>query len=130
MNERLKDTALISALSALVEDVTDLLQKELQLAKAELSERLSTKLRGGLWMAVTGAFATCAVLVLIEAVIFAIAAYGIALHWACLIVAGVLVAAAAGAYALGRADAKASITPSRTLRQVHRDVAAAREQLS
>jgi hypothetical protein len=130
MNGSLKDTALVGALSDLLEDVTDLLQKEVRLAKAELSEKLTIKLRGGLWLSVTAALAVCAALVLIEGAIFAIASFGLALHWSCLIVAAILAAAAAGAYAVGRADAQASITPSRTLRQVHRDVAAAKEQLS
>jgi uncharacterized membrane protein YqjE len=130
MNGSLKDTALVSALSDLVEDVTDLLQKEVRLAKAELSEKLTIKLRGGLWLSVTAVLAVFAAAVLIEAAVFAIASFGLALHWSCLIVAAVLAAATGGAYAAGRADAHASLTPSRTLRQVQRDVAAAKEQLS
>jgi uncharacterized membrane protein YqjE len=130
MNERFKNTAMVGALSDLVEDVTDLLQKEVRLAKAELSEKLATKLRGGLWLSVTAVLAICAALVVIEAAIFALASFGLALHWSCLIVAAVLGSAAAGAYAASRADAQASITPSHTLHQVSRDVAAVKEQLS
>jgi uncharacterized membrane protein YqjE len=130
MNERLKNTAMVGALSDVVEDLGDLLQKEVRLAKAELSEKLATKLRAGVWMSVTGIFGLCAVLVLIEAVVFAIASYGLALHWSCLIVAAALAVVAVGAYAIGRADARASVSPSRTIHQVQRDVAAAKEQLS
>ena len=130
MNERLKNTAMVGALSDAVEDLGDLLQKEVRLAKAELSEKLATKLRAGVWMSVTGIFGLCAVLVLIEAVVFAIASYGLALHWSCLIVAAALAVVAVGAYAIGRADARASVSPSRTIHQVQRDVAAAKEQLS
>jgi uncharacterized membrane protein YqjE len=110
--------------------LADLLQKELRLAKAELSEKLSTKLRAGLWMSITGALAIFAALVLIEAAVFAISSYGLALHWSCLIVAATLVVAAAGAYAIGSADARASVTPTRTLRQVRQDVVAAKERHS
>jgi uncharacterized membrane protein YqjE len=130
MNDRLKNTLLVGALSDVVEDLADLLQKELRLAKAELSEKITTKLRAGLWMSVTGIFGLCAVLVLVEAAIFGIASYGFALHWSCLIVAAALAVAAAAAYVAGRADARASLTPTRTIHQVHQDVAAAKEQLS
>jgi len=130
MNERLKNTAMVGALSDAVEDLGALLQKEVRLAKAELAEKLATKLRAGVWMSVTGIFGLCAVLVLIEAVVFAIASYGLALHWSCLIVAAALAVVAVGAYAIGRADARASVSPSRTIHQVQRDVAAAKEQLS
>jgi hypothetical protein len=121
MNERLKDSLLIGTLSDVVEDVTDLLQKEVRLAKAELSEKISIKLRAGLWMSITGVLGICAGLVIIEAAIFAIASYGLALHWSCL---------AAVAYAMGSADTRASVTPTRTLHQVQRDISAAKEQLS
>jgi uncharacterized membrane protein YqjE len=110
--------------------LADLLQKELRLAKAELSEKLATKLRAGLWMSIAGALAFFAALVLIEAAIFAIASYGLALHWSCLIVAAALVVAAAGAYAIGSADARAGVIPTRTLRQVRQDVVAAKERHS
>ena len=54
MNERLKDTLLVGTLRNVVEDVADFLQKEVRLAKAELSEKLSIKLRAGLRMSTTG----------------------------------------------------------------------------
>ena len=130
MKERLKDSLLIGTLSDVVGDLADLLQKELRLAKAELSEKLATKLRAGLWMSIAGALAFFAALVLIEAAVFAISSYGLALHWSCLIVAATLVVAAAGAYAIGSADARASVTPTRTLRQVRQDVVAAKERHS
>jgi hypothetical protein len=130
MNEGIKNTAMVGALSEVVEDLADLFQKEVRLAKAELSEKVSTKLRAGVWMSLTGAFALCAALVLIEAAIFGIASLGLALHWSCLIVAAALSAAAAGSFAIGRADAQAGVTPTRTLHQLRRDVATAKEQLS
>ncbi len=130
MKEGIKNTTMVGTLSDVVEDLADLFQKEVRLAKAELSEKVSAKLRAGVWMSLTGAFALCAALVLIEAAIFGIASFGLALHWSCLIVAVALAVAAAGSYAIGRGDAQASITPTRTLHQVRRDVATAKEQLS
>lgn len=130
MNERLKDSVLVSAISAVIGDVSDLLQKEIRLAKAELSQILSTKLRAGLWMSITGLLGVLAVVVAIEAAIFAISSYGIALHWSCLIVSAALALAAAGAYGIGSADARTSAAPTRTLRQIRQDATVAKEQLS
>ena len=129
MAESLKNTALVGAFSDVVGDFADLLQKEMRLAKAELSAMLSAKLRAGMWMSVAALLGIFAALVLIEAAVFGIAAYGIALHWSCLIVAAVLAVVGAAAYAKGSADAREEITPTRTLHQIKQDIATAKEQL-
>ena len=129
MAESLKNTALVGAFSDVVGDFADLLQKEMRLAKAELSAKLSAKLRAGVWMSGAALLGIFAALVLIEAAVFGIAAYGIALHWSCLIVAAVLAVVGAAAYAKGSADAREEITPTRTLHQVQQDIATAKEQL-
>ena len=130
MNESLKQSALITAISNSIGGVSDLLQKEIRLAKAELADKVSTKLRAGLWMSITGVLGLCAALAAIEAAIFGIASYGLALHWSCLVVAGILSLGAVGTYAIGGADARASITPTRTMRQLRQDGAMAKEKLS
>ena len=130
MNEKLKDSALVGALSDVIGDFADLVQKEIRLAKTELSAKVSQKLLGGIWLAVAGGIGLLALMVLIEAAIFAIASYGIALHWSCLIVAGALAILGGAAFAKGRADAQVELTPSHSLHQIRRDVAAAKEQLS
>ena len=129
MAEGLKNTALVGAFSDVVGDFADLLQKEMRLAKAELSAKLSAKLRAGVWMSLAALLGIFAALVLIEAGVFAIAAYGVALHWSCLIVAAVLAVAGAAAYAKGSADAHEEMTPTRTLQQIKQDIATAKEQL-
>ena len=48
--DRLRDSTLPTALSNVVADVAELFQKEIQLARTELSHKLSTKVRGGFWM--------------------------------------------------------------------------------
>jgi hypothetical protein len=128
--ENLKDSALPRALSDVVADLADLLQKEMRLARAELSSKLSLKLRGGVWVASAGMLALIAGLLVIEAAVFGIASFGIAPHWSCLIVAAILVVAAAIAYALGRSDLAAPLTPDRTIRQFKEDATIAREQVS
>lgn len=129
MAEHLKNSALPRAFANVVGDLADLLQKEIYLAKAELSEKFSSKLRAGVWIGVAAGLGAIAGLLVIQGAVFGIATFGIPLHWSCLIVAAVLAAAAAGAYAKGSADVSEELTPSRTIRQVKQDIATAREHL-
>jgi len=127
---KLKDSALVGALSDVIGDLADLVQKEIRLAKTELSTKLSQKLVGGIWLGVAGVLGLLAVLVLVEAAIFAIASYGVGLHWSCLIIAGALAILGGAAFAKGRADAQVELTPTHSLHQIQRDIAVAKEQLS
>lgn len=124
--EQLRNSALPRALSEVVGDVADLLQKEIRLARAEISSKLSTKVRAGAWMIVAGVLGLIAFFLVIEAAVFAIAAFGIAMHWSCLIVAAVLGVAAVAFYLVGRSDAEEELTPTRTIHQVRQDIATAR----
>jgi hypothetical protein len=128
--EHLKDSTLPRALSDVVADLADLFQKEMRLARKELSEKFSVKLRGGIWMVAAGGAALVAGLLIIEALVFGIAALGIGLHWSCLIVAAIFALVAALAYARGRSDLGEELTPSRTLHNIQRDVTTAKEKLT
>jgi hypothetical protein len=128
--ERMKDAALPQAVSEVVADLADLFQKEMRLARAELSAKITNKLQAGVWMSTAGVLGLIAGLLLVQAAVFAIAAYGIALHWSCLIVAGVLLAVAALCFFKGRADAREELTPSRTIHQIKTDISTAKEQLT
>jgi hypothetical protein len=130
MADNLKQEALPRAFSDVIGDLADLFQKEVRLARAELSEKLSVKLRAGVWLSVAGVLAVVTALLVVQAAVFAIASYGIALHWSCLIVAAVLAAVGGAAFAKGRSDAAEELTPTRTLHQVKQDIATAKEQLS
>ena len=50
MVEHLKHSVLPRVLADVVGDIADLVQKEMRLARTELSEKLASKLRAGLWM--------------------------------------------------------------------------------
>jgi hypothetical protein len=126
----LKNQALPRALSDVVADLADLFQKELRLAKAELSEKLSIKAWAGVWMATAAFFALLAVILVVQAAVFAVATFGFAMHWSCLIVGAGLAAVGAAAFAKGRADAAEDLMPNRTIHQVKQDIAIAKEQLS
>ena len=128
--EQLKQSALPRALSDVVADLADLLQKELRLARAEVSSKLSTKLRAGLWMSLAAGLGLITLLLLLQAAVFGIAAYGLPLHWSCLSVAVGVGIAAAICYAVGRGDANAELAPTRTIHQMKQDIATAKEQLT
>ncbi len=128
--ERLKDAALPHTVSNVVGDLADLFQKEMRLARAELSDKITTKLRAGIWMSAAGVLGLIAGLLVVQAVVFGIASYGVALHWSCLIVAGIAAAIAALAYFKGRADAQEELAPTRTIFQIKRDIATVKERLT
>lgn len=129
-HERLKDSTLPHSLSEVVADLADLFQKELRLAKAEISSKISTKINAGIWTSAAAVLAFMAAFIVLQAIILAIASYGIAMHWSCLIVAAGLAVLAAMAFLKGRADAQADLTPGRTIHQIKRDISTAKEQLT
>jgi hypothetical protein len=129
-HERLKDAALPHAVSDVVSDLADLFQKEIRLARAELTDKLTTKLTAGVWMSAAGVLAVIASFLVLQAAVFAIASYDIAMHWSCLIVAGIVVAIAIGLYLKGRSDAREEMAPRRTINQIKQDISIAKEQLT
>jgi putative superfamily III holin-X len=129
-HERLWNSGLTRALTDLFADLADLLRKELQLAKTEITEKITSRLRASVWMVVAGVVGLVAALLLVEAAVFAIASFGLALHWSCLLVAAVLAAGAAAAFYHGRSIAEDELLPTRTVKQVTQDIKTAKEQLT
>jgi hypothetical protein len=129
-HERLTNTTLPHTLSEVVADLADLFQKELRLGKAEIASKISAKLNAGIWMSAAGVLAVVAAFIIVQAIIFAIASYGIAVHWSCLIVAAGVTALALVAFVIGRAEAQEDLTPGRTIHQIKTDISAAKEQLT
>ncbi|MGB9065614.1 MAG: phage holin family protein [Pseudolabrys sp.] len=124
-------SSLPNAFSKVITDLADLMQKEMRLAQAELSEKLSTSIRAGVWMSGAAVLAVASGFLIVQASVFGLsAATGVALHWSCLIVAAVLVAAAGAAFAKGKADVPHQFTPDRAINQVKQDIAVAREQFT
>ena len=127
-HESVRDSGLVRAATDLFADLSDLIQKEIRLARAEIVHKLTLQVRGGVWMAIAGVLGFFAVIFLLEGVVFAIAAAGIAVYWACFIVAGALLLIAAGAFISGRSQAEAEFAP-RTTRQLGATLRTAKEQL-
>jgi hypothetical protein len=124
-------SSLPNAFSSLITDLADLMQKEMRLARAELSEKLSITIRAGVWMSVAAVLAILAALLVVQACVLGLsAATGIALHWSSLIVAVVLAAAGGAAFAKGKADVPEQLAPDRAINQVKQDIAVAKEQFT
>ena len=124
-------SSLPNAFSRVITDLADLMQKEMRLARAELSEKLSITIRAGGWMSVATVFAILAALVVVQACVLGLsAATGIALHWSSLIVAALLAACGGAAFAKGKADVPEQLAPDRALHQVKQDLAVAKEQFT
>ena len=65
----------------------------------------------------------------IQALVFALIASGVPPHWACLIVAAVLACLGAFAYFKGRQDASKGLAPERAINQIKEDIKSTKEQL-
>jgi hypothetical protein len=128
--ERLRASPLPRALSDVVVDVADLVQKEMRLARAEIGEKLSNKLRAGAWMLIAAAVALIAFLMLIEGLALWIATFGISLYASHWIIGAALALISVLAYFAGRADARESLAPERTIHQVNRDLRETKERLT
>ena len=124
-------SSLPNAFSRVITDLADLMQKELRLARAELSEKLSITIRAGVWMSVAAVLAILAALLVVQACVLGLSgATGIALHWSSLIVAALLAAGGGAAFAKGKADVPEQLAPDRAINQVTQDIAVAKEQFT
>ena len=65
-------------------DLSDLVQKEIRLARAEFTAKMTSGVQAGLWMIVAALLGLVATLLVIEAIVFALASFGLAIYWACL----------------------------------------------
>jgi Putative Actinobacterial Holin-X, holin superfamily III len=125
------EQSLPNAFSKVITDLADLMQKEMRLVQAELSEKLSISIRACVWMSVGAVLAIVGGFLIVQAIVLGLsAATGIALHWSCLIVAAVLAGAAGAAFVKGKADVPHRLTPDRAINQVKQDIAAAKEQFT
>jgi Putative Actinobacterial Holin-X, holin superfamily III len=123
------DRSLKDLLADLTDSITTLFRKEIQLARAETSEKV-TQVAVAIGAIAGGAvLALAALIVLLQALVIAITEAGVPAGWAALIV-GVVVAIIA--YVLihkGTNDLKGSnLAPSRTIDSLKRDAQVVKEQ--
>jgi hypothetical protein len=129
-HDRLLNAGLTRALTDLLADLADLVRKEIQLAKAEVTEKIASGLRASVWMVAAAVFGLIAALLMVEGAVFAIASFGLALHWSCLLVAVVLAAGAAAAFYHARSLVEEDFLSTRTAKQITQDIKTAKEQLT
>jgi membrane protein DedA with SNARE-associated domain len=117
-------------LSTLINEMSTLFRQEIRLARTETTENIG-KMAGALGMLAAAAVIVLpGLVVLLLAIAAMLAAQGMELQWALLVVS--LVAIAIGGIllmvGLGRLKAS-SLTPDRTIEQVRRDATVAKEQV-
>ena len=116
-------------LSALTADLANLVRKESELVRAEISEKISDATHAGAWMGVGAALLLGAFLVLLEALVLALSKMMDPL-WASIIVA--VVVGGAGFLLIRIALAKVrpgSLAPDRSVRQIGKDARMVKEQV-
>jgi uncharacterized membrane protein YqjE len=128
--ERLRQPSLPEAFSEVLSDLAELFRKELRLARAELSSNVSAKLRSSIWCGLAGVFGLAALALALGALVAWITTLDVSLHVAFLIVAASVASLAVIAYFVGRKEAQAELTPSRTISQVKQDIETTKEQLA
>ncbi len=127
-----EDRPLGSLLGDLMADLTELVSKEIQLAKAELSEKVSQATAGVTSLAVGGLVAFAGLLVLLDAAVYGVAALlGDAPLWAAALIVGVVVLGIGMVLLLkGRSNLSAeNLAPKRTVEAMRQNVETIREQV-
>ncbi len=114
----------------LVNQLSTLFRKEVQLARAEVGEKVEQATGSVAMLAAGGVLLLAALMILLEVVVAFLAYLGIPVPWARLIV-GVVVALIG--YALVRSGMSglktSNLVPDRTVEQLSRDAAVAKEQV-
>ena len=130
MFDDLRNSSLSHTLSNFLADLTDLIQKEIRLARAEVSEKIGTRLRAVVWMATASVLALVTVLFVLEGFVFALIGWGLSPYLSSFLVAAVLAVLTLILFSYGRSLLAEDLLPSRTARQLNQDVKTAKEQLT
>ena|ERR1700720_2785081 len=128
--EALAKSTLIQTLADLLGDFSDLVAKQIQLARAEITATISNGIVSSIWLGLAAILFLLAGVLVLEAGVFAIASAGIALYWACLMVAAALAVIGGGVFLYARSATRDALTPSRSIRQMDKDISAVKEHLS
>lgn len=128
--DRSTDRSFGSLLSELSKDIGTLFRQEIELARAETSEKVTQSLVAIGAIAGGAILALAALIVLLQALVIAIAELGVPPALSALIVGVVVAAIAYGLVRKGTNDLKAgSLAPNRTINSLKRDAQVAKEQV-
>jgi hypothetical protein len=129
-HDAIGNSTLVRTVGDVLGNLSDLVQKEVRLARAEFTAKITNGVQAGLWMIVAALLGLVAFLLVVEAVVFALASLGLAVYWACLVVAAALVGCGAAAFAYGRSVAHEVLVPMRGTRQINEDIRTIKGQLT
>lgn len=130
MATRDHDHPVTSLLTAVVNEITHLLQTEFRLARAEIKEKITQFSNGGMLIGIGAVLILPGLVVLFFAVARWLAIAGMPEEWALLLVAAVVLIAGIGLAIAGVNAIKASsLVPERTIDQVRADFSIAKEQV-
>ena len=116
--------------SSILNQLTNLFRKEMQLARTEVSEKVGQAV-GGIVMVLIGAVLLIpALVILLQAGVAALIDAGMEAHWAALIVGGAALLLGAILAMIGVSRLKAeNLAPKRTIEQLRQDTVVAKEQV-
>ena len=121
---------LTSLLTQMVSEVAYLLQTEIRLARAEISEKLAAAANGGAMLAAAGILLLAGLFVLLLDIARWIEIAGLPDQWSLLVVGGMAVLIGLGlAFAGARRFKGSALVPQRTIEQVRADFSIAKEPL-
>lgn len=126
-----KPLSIGGAIGEIFERCSDLIEKEIRLATAEITEGITAKLSAGAWMGGAAASGFFAVLFVLAGIAFVLTeAAGIPAYWSCFIVAAAVAAIGGALFVKGRASLGGSLAPEKSMRNVNRDFKTAKEKLT
>lgn len=127
--QTIDDRSLKELFGDLTHSVTTLFRKEIELARAETSEKVSQVALAAGSLAAGSILALAALIVLLQALVIALTELGLAPALSALIVGGVVAIVAFGLIYKGMNDLKAkSLAPTRTVESLRQDAHMVKEQ--
>jgi hypothetical protein len=114
---------------ALFTDLSDLLSKEIALAKGEFAQNMSAKTAGAASLVVSGVVLLAALITIVAGTVFLISSFGLALHWSAFTVGGLLAVLGFILLSMGKSKLAGDTLPMRSMTQVQHDVRVVKEQL-
>jgi len=125
-----QERPLTSVLSQIISEVAYLLQTEIRMARAEVSEKVARVASSGAMVAAGGVLLLAGFIVLLFDVVRWLAIAGLAEQWGFLIVGGIVAIIGAALVMSGtKAVKKSALYPNKTVEQMRADYSVIKEQM-
>jgi len=125
-----KERPLASVMTQVISDLAYLLQTEIRLARAEISQKVSQAANGGAFIGIAAILLLSGLFVLLLAAVRWLEVAGLPQQWGLLLIGGVVVALGIVLALLGMKNLKGSaLVPDRTIEQVRADINVAKEHV-